>query len=50
MMVTISSRNVVLMMKNLEAGVDFYRNGIGLRLLRSTPAMAEFDTGGKEEK
>jgi catechol 2,3-dioxygenase-like lactoylglutathione lyase family enzyme len=35
------------MMKNLPAGVTFYRDGLGLPLLRSSDAMAEFQTGGE---
>lgn len=34
------------MLKDLDAGVAFYRDGLGLRLRRGGEAMAEFDTGG----
>lgn len=39
-------RNVVLMLKDLPSGVNFYQKGLGLRLARSSEVMAEFDTGG----
>lgn len=34
------------MLKDLPSGVNFYQNGLGLRLARSSEVMAEFDTGG----
>lgn len=36
------------MLKDLDAGVAFYRDGLGLRLRRGGEAMAEFDTGGMQ--
>lgn len=43
----ISSRNVVLMLKDLPSAVHFYgKNGLGLTLKRQGEMTAEFDTGG----
>jgi catechol 2,3-dioxygenase-like lactoylglutathione lyase family enzyme len=35
------------MLKDMESGVAFYRDGLGLSLRRASDSMAEFDTGGR---